>query len=230
MNILAFDTSFGACSVAVGIGFGGLQPSTFHRCEPMETGHAERLVPMIGEVMSEAGLAFTGLDRIAVTAGPGTFTGSRTGIAAARALALSIGCPTVGLSSLEVIAAGVCGSVDRVAVVVDARRSEVYLQLFDRPTGATLCPPRIVSTIAAAHIAFEGRFTLAGTGSAAVAAAAGDHGLAIGLADPGLLPSAEHMLALAACAAPAQEPLRPLYLRAPDAKPQPVHGLRRATS
>ena len=72
--------------------------------EPRATGHAERLFPMIAEVMDGAGLAFSAIDRIAVTLGPGTFTGVRVGIAAARALALATGKPVVAMTSLAVMA------------------------------------------------------------------------------------------------------------------------------
>ena len=91
MNVLAFDTCLGAVSVAVRWQGPGGDWLTRHAHEARERGHAERLMPMIAEVMEDAGLAFSDLDRIAVTVGPGTFTGVRVGVAAARGLALASG-------------------------------------------------------------------------------------------------------------------------------------------
>src|SRR5262245_44701860 len=136
MNILAFDTCFDACSVCVAQRREGGIIELASARERFETGHAERLVPMIGEVMEKAGLEFSDLARIAVTVGPGTFTGTRIGVAAARALALSTGLGVVGVSSLAVMAdiaadeIGVRPTGEDLTVAVDARRGEVYVQLF----------------------------------------------------------------------------------------------------
>ena len=86
MKILAFDTCFDGCSVCVAEQRGAAVVALSSRMERFETGHAERLIPMIGEAMDETRVAFGDLDRIAVTVGPGTFTGTRIGIAAARSL------------------------------------------------------------------------------------------------------------------------------------------------
>src|SRR5262249_44399584 len=104
MKILAFDSSLGALSVAVR--WRGDDGAWLLReaQEVRARGHAERLMPMICERMAEAGLSFGELDRIAVTIGPGGFTGVRVGVAAARALALATGVPTVAASSLAVMA------------------------------------------------------------------------------------------------------------------------------
>src|SRR5688572_6077654 len=87
MIILAFDTCFDGCSVCVAELREGIVVARSAKMERFETGHAERLIPMIGEAMEEARLRFDELQRIAVTVGPGTFTGTRIGIAAARSLA-----------------------------------------------------------------------------------------------------------------------------------------------
>lgn len=226
MNILAFDTCFGACSVAVGRGLGGPQPQTVDLDAPMLSGHAEHLMPMIADVMTRAGLSFTDLDRVAVTTGPGTFTGTRTGIAATRALALATGCATVGLSSLAVMAAACAASSTPLAVVVDARRGEVYLQTF--ANGAPLSEPEIVTIESAANAGPEGPITFAGSGAAAVAEVALRRGRSATAIEPDLLPRAADMLAMAIRMPPSDTPLRPLYLRPPDAKPQTANILTRA--
>ena len=104
MNVLAFDTCLGAVSVAVRWQGPGGDWLTRHAHEARERGHAERLIPMMAEVMEEAGLAFSDLHRIAVTVGPGTFTGVRVGVAAARGLALASGVAVVGTTTLAVMA------------------------------------------------------------------------------------------------------------------------------
>src|SRR6188768_4180177 len=126
MNILALDTSMGACSAAVlreGSGARGL----FAR---------EALMAMIAEVMDEARLDFAGLDLIAATTGPGTFTGVRIAIAAARGLALVTRAKLYGTDSLAVMARSARAACDLAAepfaVAVDARRGMLYLGLYDR--------------------------------------------------------------------------------------------------
>ena len=104
MNILSLDTCFDACSVAAGRGLRSLTPAIAFAFEPMQKGHAERLLPMVEAVMAEAGLAFGALDRIAVSRGPGTFTGTRICVSAARALALATKAEIVSLSSLRLMA------------------------------------------------------------------------------------------------------------------------------
>ena len=76
-----------------------------HRFEEMERGHAEALAPMVEEAMREAGIAFAALDRLAVTTGPGTFTGQRVGLAFMRGLRLALKMPLIGVTTLEAMAA-----------------------------------------------------------------------------------------------------------------------------
>lgn len=103
MRLLAIDTALEACSVAVLDGEGEDMRLTA-ASEVLGRGHAERLMGMIGEVMAEAGTAFTALDRIVVTTGPGSFTGLRVGLAAARGIALVVGAPAVGVTTLAALA------------------------------------------------------------------------------------------------------------------------------
>lgn len=131
-TILALDTALGACSVAI-CRNDEILASTF---ELRQRGHAEALMPMIEEVCARAGLALDAVDLFAATVGPGTFTGVRIGISAARGLALSLDKPLKGYSTLEVIGQGAVthagnAALPRLAVIHDARRDEVYAQLFD---------------------------------------------------------------------------------------------------
>jgi tRNA threonylcarbamoyladenosine biosynthesis protein TsaB len=233
MNVLAFDTCLGGVSVAVrwqGARGGWLACDRF---ELREGGHAERLMPMIAEVMEEAGLAFSDLERIAVTVGPGTFTGVRGGVAAARGLALASGVPVVGATSLAVMAHRadeLLGPRDEqlLAVAVDARRGMVYLQLFadaqDRTSRPLLLAPEEVAALVAAK-----PVTIVGSGAPAVAGAivaAGGKAEAH-LAD--LQPHARSLALLAPHLTPIS-PLRPLYLRLPDVTPQADKSLSRAVT
>ena len=103
MNILLIDTCFGGCSVAA-VWRAGESVARAARFELLTRGHAERLTPMIGEVMEEAPFGFSDIGLIGVTTGPGTFTGQRVGIAAARSLAIATGAKMAALSSLKVMA------------------------------------------------------------------------------------------------------------------------------
>lgn len=221
MNILAIDTCFDCCSAAAGRGVRSLTPSIAFYSEPMAVGHAERLMPMIEAAMADAKLAFATLDRIAVTNGPGTFTGARIAVAAARALALATGASIVAYSSLNLMAMSPripAGRGKRLAIATDARRAEVYVQVFDRHTLAPSGDPLVLDIAAAAsHLAGD-RIALAGSGSAALATALRSAGTDAEAILPDLLPDATDML-FAAGEARTTGNLAPIYLRAPDAKP-----------
>src|SRR4030081_1638177 len=142
MRVLAIDTALEACSAAVfDSDRGGITAS---ESVAMARGHAEAVMPLLARVMDVAEIEFAHLDRIAVTTGPGSFTGLRVGIAAARGIALAAGKPAVGLSTLSAFAAPQMSAGDRAPVVaaIDARHDNIYLQVFD-PGGRTLAAPRI---------------------------------------------------------------------------------------
>ncbi|MGC2824796.1 MAG: tRNA (adenosine(37)-N6)-threonylcarbamoyltransferase complex dimerization subunit type 1 TsaB, partial [Pseudolabrys sp.] len=142
MHVLAIDTALEACSVA--ILDTDLSDVRVHESVPMQRGHAEALMPLIARVLDRAQLAFAALDRVAVTTGPGSFTGLRVGIAAARGIALAAGKPAIGLSTLATFAAPFIAADDTLPVVVaiDARHDHVYLQVFG-PGGRTVVAPRV---------------------------------------------------------------------------------------
>jgi tRNA threonylcarbamoyladenosine biosynthesis protein TsaB len=98
--VVAIDTSLDACSVALARGDEILAT----RSETMQRGQAERLAPMVGEAVAAAGVVFAEIDRIAVTTGPGSFTGVRVGLSFARALALALNKPCIGVNTLEALA------------------------------------------------------------------------------------------------------------------------------
>lgn len=236
MNVLAFDTCFDACSVAAARGLRTLTPQIEVLFEPMAIGHAERLVPMIAEAMAATGLTFEALDRIVVTDGPGTFTGTRTGVSVARALALSAGCRLTSISSLRLMAESprivLDDATNRVMIAVDARRGEVYTQLFDRRRNfAPLSPPALLSLADAAALCREvsGRVvpvTIAGSGAEAVATAARNNGFEPMIVVPDLLPDAADIL-FRAFELGETAKVAPLYLRPPDAKPQDGKAIAR---
>jgi tRNA threonylcarbamoyladenosine biosynthesis protein TsaB len=226
MNILAFDSCLGAVSAAVRRRGpeGALRREAY---EVRAAGHAERLLPMVAEVMDGAGLAFPQLDRIAVTLGPGGFTGVRVGIAAARGLVLATGKPVVAATSLAVMAhraeemlaeMGEPLGARRLMVAVDARRGALFVQSFAAGALETAAA-RLVTAAEAARSLGAGGTIVVGSGATAVAAAAAEAGIAADPRLPDLQPHAGNLAAMAGRLAPVS-PVRPLYLRLPDARPQ----------
>lgn len=142
MTFLALECSSSACSAA--LWREGRIVS--HRFRAMGRGQSEHLVPMVAEVMAEAGIDFSALTAIAVTVGPGAFTGIRIGLATARALGLAAAKPVMGISTLRTVAAAIPADqrADRpLLVVMDSKRDEVWAQIFDMVL-APLSPPAAV--------------------------------------------------------------------------------------
>lgn len=142
---LAFDTSVAHCAAALLCGDRVL----CERAEAMTKGQAERLFPLLQDLLAEAGKNWQDLDCIGVGTGPGNFTGIRISVAAARGLALSLGVPAIGVSSLEAQAEGLEGVV---VSVLDARRGSFYLQVFGDAEAAppVFCDPDTLPDIPAA--------------------------------------------------------------------------------
>lgn len=209
MRILAVDTALGACSVAI------LDDEKVlaHRLSVMERGHAEALAPMVEAAMREGSCEFSSLDRLAVTTGPGTFTGQRVGLAFMRGLRVALNIPLIGVTTLSVMAEQAMAESGRAAGVAlhDARRDEVYLEL----SGAHKSPPCVlVFTDAVTRIAEVAEpFVLAGT-AAPRAHAYFPHAMLSKVRQPDALWVAK----LARAMTVPDAPPKPLYLRPPDAK------------
>ena len=229
MNILALDTSMGACSAAL-LTRDGAERRLVLREAPMARGHAEALMPMVAEIMEESGVAFAELDLIAATLGPGSFTGVRIAIAAARGLALVTKAKLFGADSLAVMArlARDTGSFESgpFAVAVDARRGMLYLGLYDE-AARTQNGPLLIAPDEALHLLPPKLRTAAGSGAGLLAEAGARAGRAIEARLPELQPSASALAEIAYASGESLQTLRPLYLRPPDARPQAQAVLRR---
>jgi tRNA threonylcarbamoyladenosine biosynthesis protein TsaB len=217
MKVLAFDTALGACSVAVVADTNILASE-----QRLQTqGQAENLLPLIEATLRRAALTYKDLDLIAVTVGPGTFTGLRIGLAAARGLGLAGNIPCVGVTTLEALAEGVPASVRTgrcLLAVIDARRGEFYAQCFDADL-TPLGPPQLRdrSTIAASLPARP--IMLVGSGAALVAPLLIGHDCVLGAGPENPDAAAIAAVALRRGRSPAGTPApAPLYLREPDAK------------
>ncbi len=227
MRILAIDASCNAASVAI-VESGELEPLAA-MSRTMTRGHAEALAPMV----EEAGRLVTGglrsLDRIAVTIGPGSFTGIRIGLALARAMGLALAIPVVGVSTLAAFAAPLLSAPRPgvIAAAIDARHGSIYFQLFD-PTGRPLAPPRCDSLRECVRGIGAGPALLSGDAATLVATEAHRSGLPYDLGAATEAPDIIAVARLGLALDPASAPARPLYIKPPDAKPNPSEPIARA--
>ena len=192
-TVLAFDTSAAHCAAALLLPGGRV----LNRLEPMEMGQAERLMPLLEELLQAAGLGWSDLTRLAVGTGPGNFTGVRIAVAAARGLALGLGIPAIGITRLEALAFGLPRPI---TVVEDARRGEVYVQGFGTETSEAL----LLDGSDLPHVLETAQVTGSAAGPAAL---------------PPAMPLAEAMARLAAARDLPQPRPAPFYLRGADAAP-----------
>jgi tRNA threonylcarbamoyladenosine biosynthesis protein TsaB len=211
MLLLAVDTALGGCSAAL------LENDAVraHVFEAMDRGHAERLAPMVQELMTSAGVRFDALTRLAVTTGPGTFTGQRVGLAFMRGLRLALDIPLTGVTTLGAIAAAAMAETgkNKAAAIHDARRDEAYLLL--QQGGQIVLPPIVLPfSDAVESIRAFGPCALGGTGATAAAASLGNGFSLSGIRQPDALWVAR----LAQRMPISTDVPGPLYLRAPDAK------------
>jgi len=228
MIILGLDTAQGACSAALWRGEADSEGQVLaRRFELMRSGHAERLLPQVMEVMAEAGLKMADLDRLASTIGPGSFTGTRVALAAARGMALALDIPLIGVTTLEAVATGLPLGKGKVRIAVfDARRGELYLQAFDGAELTALSDPGLFKVDAAATaiiaVAAGRPIEIAGTGAQLLADALAGQGVRAEVPEAEPHPDAALVARIAAGRAIPAIPPAPLYLRAPDAKlPEP---------
>ena len=221
--ILAIDSAGLACSAVVAVG------DTILSAERVETRHsqAEALMPMVDAAMRKAGLPPAALDLVAATVGPGSFTGIRVGLAAARGIALATDAQLVGVSSFEAVAAGLaqglappdCGDVQFLLIALESRREDLYVQLFAIPWNPVGPPASVMpATLGEAVNAAIGSAPLLIAGDAAQRAALVLSNCAdtIIVEDSapdavGVLRAGIHRWRSGAVDAP-----RPLYLRPPD--------------
>lgn len=220
MNILALDTALGACSAAV-LRSGHVLAEE-HAI--MLRGHAEALAPMVQRVMRGAGLSFSALQSIAVTIGPGTFTGQRVGLAFARALGVALKIPVRGTTTLEAMAEealATCTQAQWAIVTADAKRDEIYLSAIGAD-GRMLISPQLmpVADVPAMITAIAGKsgssLVLAGTGAAMIKPLLEQDGM--DAKDSGIRQPKARYVAASAARRPRPEGAKPLYLRPPDAR------------
>ncbi|MGE7471640.1 tRNA (adenosine(37)-N6)-threonylcarbamoyltransferase complex dimerization subunit type 1 TsaB [Bosea sp. NPDC003192] len=219
MRILAIDTALGACSACV-LDTSEAAPLAIEQTA-MERGHAEALMPMIERVMGSAEGGFSSLDRVAVTIGPGSYTGLRVGISAARAIALAAGIPAIGISTLAASAAPFIGREGGrvVAAAVDAKHGQVWFQAMNAQ-GKQLVSVRQVNHRDAARAIGAGPVSLVGSAALAVANEAWAIGLDALVVDDAKAPDVTWVARLGMIADPESAPPRPLYLKPPETTPQ----------
>jgi tRNA threonylcarbamoyladenosine biosynthesis protein TsaB len=218
MLILAIDTALDACSAAV------LDTDASkivaQESQPMKRGHAEALMPLLARVMKVSGVAFASLDRIAVTTGPGSFTGLRVGLSAARGIALAAGKPVVGLTTLTAYAAPIVteNGPHPIISAIDARHDHVYFQVVGGD-GSSLIRPQVAPIAEALAASKFGAPHLVGNAASILAERWPADAPPPFRIDPQAAPDIAWVAWLGAAVSPEMAPARPYYLRAPDAKP-----------
>ena len=230
MRILALDTATTACSVAV------WEDETVlaRRFETMPRGQSEALIPMIVDVLAEASLTFNDFDFLAVTVGPGAFTGLRIGLAAARGMALAAGLPCLGVTTFDAVAEGISAQERAgrdVLIALDAKRADVYARFFSAsPDGRGLEPasePLALTPDDLAGRMGTSRLLIAGDAAVRVAEAASARNIETSISSAPGVADAALVAAIAARrqrAGQPAEPVEPLYLRPPDAIVSPNGG------
>jgi tRNA threonylcarbamoyladenosine biosynthesis protein TsaB len=188
--------------------------------QAMKRGHAEALMPLIARVMKASGVAFAALDRVAATTGPGSFTGLRVGLSAARGIALAAGKPVVGVTTLTVFAAPIVSesSEHPVIAAIDARHDHVYFQVLGGD-GSSLVKPKVAPIAEALDAARFGTPHLVGNAAKMMAERWPADAPPPFKINQQAAPDIAWVAWLGAAVNPESSPARPYYLRAPDAKP-----------
>jgi tRNA threonylcarbamoyladenosine biosynthesis protein TsaB len=202
--VLAIDTALSGCSVAIVRG----DEILASRIEPMARGQAERLAPLVDQLMADFGVGFADIETIAVTTGPGAFTGLRVGLAFARGLALALDKPCIGVSTLEVLATA--ASHPRVLAAVAVAGSVFVGAWTDRKEVVAPCRSEDLSRLLET---LDGTWTVTGPGAEDILTLRPEwlH-FVQSLPDPAIL------AALAKQADPVTHMPNPLYLRGVEAK------------
>jgi tRNA threonylcarbamoyladenosine biosynthesis protein TsaB len=217
MLILAIDTALDAC--AAGVLDTNAGELIAQESQAMKRGHAEALMPLIAGVMNKSGIAFSSLDRIAVTTGPGSFTGLRVGLSAARGIALAASKPVVGLTTLAAYAAPVVSQNGEQPVIsaIDARHDQVYFQVVSG-NGSALIHPCIAPIEEALDASRFGAPHLVGNAANILAERWPADAPPPFKIDALAAPDIAWVAWLGAAVTPDTAPARPFYLRAPDAQ------------
>jgi tRNA threonylcarbamoyladenosine biosynthesis protein TsaB len=228
MLILAIDTALDACAAGVLDTDAGQMIAV--ESQAMKRGHAEALMPLIRRVMDASGVAFAGLDRIAVTTGPGSFTGLRVGLSAARGIALAADKPVVGLTTLNAYAAPLVGQNGEHPIIaaIDARHDHLYFQVVSG-NGHSLIGPRVAPIEEALGASRFGAPHLVGNAATILSQRWPADALPPVKVDSQPAPDIAWVAWLGAAVSPDIAPARPFYLRAPDAQPatDPLPNARR---
>jgi tRNA threonylcarbamoyladenosine biosynthesis protein TsaB len=226
MRVLAIDTALAACSAAVlDTESGGVVGG---ESLPMLRGHAEALMPLVARVMEHSKLAFADLNRVAVTTGPGSFTGLRVGISAARGIGLAADKPVFGVTTLSAYAAPHLAEDKTVRVIaaIDARRGQVYLQIFG-PGGRGGVTARLVPLSEAVRAACEAPCRVVGSAAGSIVDRLPAEATAPLRVDPRDAPDINWVARVGAVLPEGQSPPKPQYLREPGAQPQNAAQLPR---
>jgi tRNA threonylcarbamoyladenosine biosynthesis protein TsaB len=214
MNILALETSTGANTIAVVAGLGASAERWCLRAEPRGVARAETVLSLVAAAMAEAGLSFGDLDLLAACTGPGSFTGIRSGLAAARGLALAAAKPLVGASAHDLMAAAFVAqrpAPGPFAVAIDAHKDEAYIATYDA-AGRNVGPPQLMD---AAAFAVAAPVFVIGPAAAMVGSWCGLPATAMVVLP--LEPDAVTLARLAPTL-PRDRKVGPLYIRPADAK------------
>lgn len=223
MMILAIDTAANLCAACVWDTASGERG---REARDIGKGHAEQLMEVIDHALAAAGIAMHDIGAIAVSIGPGSFTGVRIGVAAARGLALALKVPAIGISTLDALAEEAFAAWPNrdVLTMIDAGRGKVYAAGY-RADGAISTPPSELDFDAAVALAGIGDPVLAGSAAQSIAQATGR---AFDIAGHGRTADIATYARVGARRDPVRsERPKPLYLRGADAKPQMDFALPR---
>lgn len=226
MRILAIDTALGACAACVLSGQAAA-PLAMESI-PLERGHAEALLPLLDRVVARAGSGFEELDRVVVTVGPGSYTGLRIGISAARAIGLAAGIPVVGVTTLSALMAPLVevGAGRLLVAAIDAKHGHVYVQAVSA-AGQIVVPPALLAINDVVRAMGTVSATIVGSGAPMLAKQAWNAGADARVHEAPPVPDIVWVARLGLAADPAEALPKPLYLRGPDARPQDQARLAR---